>query len=117
MKRWLVLLAACGSSKPVAAPPAPSVQPSAPETPELVEPGVVSSPYVEIRLATSPDGTTRLWGSTDRPGGPKGWNIWMSRKAPDTWSQPTAVSFNSDSNDFDPAYSADGRFVYFFSNR
>jgi TolB protein len=86
---------------------------------ELVAPGVVSSPYVEIRLATSPDGRTRLWGSTDRPGGPGGWNIWMSRRLGegDSWSAPAPVTFDSDANDFDPAYSADGRFVYFFSNR
>lgn len=82
--------------------------------PELVE---VSSPYNEIRLATSPDGTTRLWGSTDRPGGPKGWNIWMSRRTGTGWSEPTSVSFDLDANDFDPAYSPDGTFVYFFSNR
>jgi hypothetical protein len=32
-------------------------------------PGVVSSQYSEIRAATSPDGATVLWGSTNRPGG------------------------------------------------
>ena len=101
-----VLLIACGH------PTHPVVTFAGPA--ELVE---VSSEYNEIRLATSPDGTTRLWGSTDRPGGPGGWNIWMSRRTGATWSVPAAVSFDSDANDFDPAYSPDGAYVYFFSNR
>ena len=84
---------------------------------ELVAPGVVSSEHSEIRLAASPDGTTLLWGSTDRKGGPGGWDIWMSRRSGESWSAPVAVSFDSEANDFDPAYSADGKWVYFFSNR
>src|SRR6185295_17367335 len=84
---------------------------------ELVAPGTVSSEYVEIRLAASPDGKALLWGSTDRPGGPGGWNIWVSRRGAGGWSAPVAAPFNSDANDFDPAFSADGRWVYFFSNR
>lgn len=80
---------------------------------ELVD---VSSEYNEIRLAESPDGKLRLWGSTDRPGGPGGWNVWMSRRT-DVWSAPTPTSFDSDANDFDPAFSRDGAWVYFFSNR
>jgi len=62
-----------------------------------------------------------LWGSTDRKGGVGSWDIWMSRRAnggaSTPWSPPVAVSFNSDAKDFDPAYSPDGRWVYFFSNR
>ena len=86
---------------------------------ELVAPGIVSSEHVEIRLAASPDGTTLLWGSTDRPGGPGGWNLWSSRRTGTgtAWSAPSPVPFNSDANDFDPAFSSDGRWVYFFSNR
>jgi hypothetical protein len=103
----VLILVACGQpARPVLFPVASPA--------ELVE---VSSPYNEIRLATSPDGRTRLWGSTDRPGGPGGWNIWMSRRTGTAWSEPAAVSFDSDGNDFDPAYSPDGGFVYFFSNR
>jgi hypothetical protein len=83
--------------------------------PELVTPA--SSPFVEVRLAMSPDGDTMLWGSTDRPGGPGGWNIWMSRRTAGAWSAPAPVSFNSEANDFDPAFSPDGGHVYFFSNR
>lgn len=83
----------------------------------LFLPGVVSSPYSEVRAAVSPNGRTVLWGSTNRPGGPGGWDIWMSRREGDAWSAPAAVSFDSTANEFDPAFSADGRTVYFFSNR
>jgi hypothetical protein len=83
----------------------------------LFLPDVVSSPYSEIRATTSPDGATVLWGSTNRPAGVGGWDIWMSRRVDGAWSAPVAVSFDSRENDFDPAFSADGRRVYFFSNR
>jgi TolB protein len=85
--------------------------------PELVAPGIASSQFTEVRLAVSPDGRTMLWGSTNRPGGPGGWDVWVSRKGGASWSAPEPVSFDSAANDFDPAYSPDGRYVYFFSNR
>lgn len=83
----------------------------------LFLPGVVSSSYSEIRASVSPDGQSVLWGSTDRPGGAGGWDIWISRRTQDGWSAPTAVAFDTRDNEFDPAFSADGRTVYFFSNR
>ena len=85
--------------------------------PVVFAPAVISSEFSEIRAARSPDGKTMLWGSTNRTGGPGGWNIWLSRRDGKNWSAPEAVSFNSAANDFDPAFSPDGRFVYFFSNR
>jgi len=116
--------AACGGAASTATGPAapvgdtgPPVALSITSAAELVAPGVVSSEHAEIRLAASPDGMTLLWGSTDRKGGPGGWDIWMSRRSGESWSAPAAVGFDSAANDFDPAYSADGRWVYFFSNR
>ena len=41
----------------------------------------------------------------------------MTRRDGDAWSVPAPVSFDSAANEFDPAFSADGRVVYFFSNR
>lgn len=83
----------------------------------IVAPDTISTEASEIRLAISPDGSTALWGSTNRGGGPGGWNIWQSRRTSAGWSSATPVAFNSPQNDFDPAFSPDGRFVYFFSNR
>jgi hypothetical protein len=82
---------------------------------ELVMPA--SSAYSEVRLAVSPDGETMLWGSKDRPGGPGGRDLWITRRAAGAWSAPAPVSFNSPAKDYDPAFTPDGRYVYFFSDR
>lgn len=84
---------------------------------EPFAPGIASTRYSEIRLTLSPDGQTALWFSRDRPGGPGGYDIWVSRRSGGQWRPATPVSFNSSGRDFDPAFSADGRFVYFCSDR
>lgn len=85
--------------------------------PDLFAPGIASTRYSEVRLTISPDGRTALWFSRDRPGGAGGYDIWMSRHARGGWSEPVPVPFNSPGRDFDPAFSADGRHVYFSSDR
>jgi Tol biopolymer transport system component len=84
---------------------------------ELFAPGVASTDFAEIRLTISPDGRTALWFSRNRPGGAGGYDIWMSRRAGEAWGQAAPVSFNSPVRDFDPAFSADERYVYFSSDR
>jgi TolB protein len=84
---------------------------------EPFAPGVASTGYSEIRLTLSPDGRTALWFSRDRPGGTGGYDIWMSRRTPGGWGPAQPVPFNSKGRDFDPAFSADGRTVYFCSDR
>lgn len=84
---------------------------------EPFAPGIASTRYAEIRLTLSPDGQTALWFSRDRPGGPGGYDIWISRRSGSQWRPAAPVSFNSSGRDFDPAFSADGRFVYFCSDR
>lgn len=79
--------------------------------------GVVSTPHVEVRATLSPDGQHIVWGSTDRPGGKGGWDLWQATLRDKRWQDPRPVSLNSAANDFDPAFSADGRWLYFFSNR
>ncbi len=112
----LATLVAC--ARPGMQPPAAGDVPrlSLTSDPVLVARGLVSTGYSEVRLAASPDGRLLLWGSTDRPG-QGGYDIWMSRREQDTWSAPEPVPFNSSANDFDPAFTADGKLVYFFSNR
>jgi TolB protein len=115
----LAALAACGGAQPA---PSTTTDTSAAASititgePELFARGVVSSEYNEVRLAMSPRGDLVLWGSKDRPG-PGGSNVWMSRRTTDGWSPPEAAPFNTDANDYDPAFSGDGAHVYFFSNR
>jgi len=84
---------------------------------EEFAPGIASTGYSDVRLTISPDGNTALWFSRNRPGGPGGYDIWMSRRIGATWQPAEAVSFNSPTRDFDPAFSRDGRYVYFASDR
>jgi hypothetical protein len=107
----ILLLAACTAS------PASDQDFALQGNASLFLPGVVSSRYSEVRAAVSPDGNIVLWGSVNRPGGPGGWDIWISRRKGTAWSAPAPVSFDSGANDFDPAFSPDGRHVWFFSNR
>jgi TolB protein len=80
-------------------------------------PDIASTNYSEVRLTLSPDGHTALWFSRDRPGGPGGYDMWISRRSADVWAKAVPVPFNSPTRDFDPAFSSDGAFVYFCSDR
>jgi len=84
---------------------------------ERFAPGIASTQHDEIRLTLSPDGNTALWFSRNRPGGPAGYDIWISHREGDRWRPATPVPFNTPGRDFDPAFSADGRVVYFCSDR
>lgn len=83
----------------------------------LFAPDIASTHFSEIRLTISPDGRTALWFSRNRPGGPGGYDIWLSRRTRAGWGAATPAPFNSPTRDFDPAFSPDGRFVYFSSDR
>lgn len=84
---------------------------------ELFAPDIASTKFSEIRLALSADGRTALWFSRDRPGGAGGYDIWMSRRKGDGWGAAEPVPFNSAGRDFDPAFSPDGKSVFFCSDR
>ncbi|MBH1737536.1 PD40 domain-containing protein [Stenotrophomonas maltophilia] len=84
---------------------------------ERFAPGIASTQHDEIRLTLSPDGNTALWFSRNRPGGPGGYDIWISHREGDRWRPATPVPFNTPGRDFDPAFSADGHVVYFCSDR
>ncbi|HUQ09706.1 MAG TPA: hypothetical protein VM146_05270 [Steroidobacteraceae bacterium] len=84
---------------------------------ELFAPGVASTEFSDVRLTLARDGRTALWFSRNRPGGPGGHDIWMSRKVDGKWAAAVPAPFNSSARDFDPAFSADGRYVYFCSDR
>lgn len=79
--------------------------------------GVVSTPANEVRGTVSPDGQRIIWGSTDRPGGAGGWDLWQATLAGTRWSDPRPLPLNTAANEFDPFFSPDGRWLYFFSNR
>jgi TolB protein len=84
---------------------------------ERFAPGIASTQHSEIRLTISSDGRSALWFSRDRPGGPGGYDVWISRYRDGRWTDAVPAPFNSPQRDFDPALSADGSFVYFCSDR
>lgn len=84
---------------------------------ELFLKGLVSTAASEIRITFSPDGSRMLWGSSNRPGGAGGLDIWESIREENGWGEPRPAAFNSPANEFDPSFSPDGKGVYFFSNR
>lgn len=79
--------------------------------------GVVSTADSEVRASVSPDGQRIVWGSTSRKGGAGGWDLWQATLRDGRWSDARPLPVNSKDNDFDPLYSADGKWLYFFSNR
>ena len=79
--------------------------------------GVVSTRATEVRASVSADGQRIVWGSTDRAGGAGGWDLWQARLQDKRWSDPQPLPINSIAKDFDPLLSADGKWLYFFSNR
>lgn len=79
--------------------------------------GVVSTRDTEIRATVSPDGTTIVWGSPDRAGGPGGWDLWRARRVDVRWQDAQPLALDTPAKEFDPMFSADGRWLYFFSDR
>jgi TolB protein len=111
----MALGGACPAQTRTGAPLSPALEIVGDAT--LFAPGIASTEFADIRLTLGPDGQTALWFSRNRPGGPGGYDIWMSKRIPGGWSAATPVSFNSAQRDFDPAFSPDGRHVYFCSDR
>ena len=114
MRAAALMLSALATTATAGDPAAPDIQIEGQI--EEFAPGIISSKYADVRLTISPDGRTALWFSRNRPGGPGGYDIWISRRGAG-WSLPVPVPFDSASRDFDPAFSRDGRFVYFASDR
>lgn len=79
--------------------------------------GVVSTRDNEVRASVSPDSQRIVWGSTDRSGGPGSGDLWQARLSDKRWAEPAPLPFNSAADDAEPMFSADGRWLYFSSNR
>jgi Tol biopolymer transport system component len=85
--------------------------------PTLFLSGIVCSEKTEVKITFSNNSNLILWGCIGREKGIGGWDIWQSQKLGSAWSDPIPASFNSTGNDFDPCFTADGKKLYFFSNR
>lgn len=78
---------------------------------------VVSTAANERRASVSVDGARIVWASHGRAGGAGGWDLWQASKHDGRWTEPLPLPLNSSADEFDPFFSADGRWLYFASNR
>jgi len=120
----LALIAAC------AAPPAPEETDGAFPTltgaylgqqppgmePELFAPGIVSTGLAERDMAITPDGTELYFAAV--VGGNHNYSaILVTRLVDGHWTPPEVAPFSGQYMDLEPAISADGRRLFFMSNR
>ncbi|ACB73852.1 TolB family protein [Opitutus terrae] len=87
------------------------------DTPRIVpwKPHNISSPQFESHAAFDPV-TGDLYFVRSSPQF-RGWRILVSRPTTQGWSEPEAPSFAGDGVEADPFFTADGRTLYFISNR
>lgn len=78
--------------------------------------GVVSIRADELRASLSADGRRIVWAS-NREGGAGGWDLWQARLQDQRWMDARPLPLNSAADEVDPLLSADGRWLYFASNR
>lgn len=82
---------------------------------ELFAPGVVSSPLQETSATFAPDGSTVLFMRSDFASADT--TILQSHRNASGWSTPAVVPFSGEWHDSEPAFSPDGKRLYFVSNR
>ena len=82
--------------------------------PEIFAPGIISTEAIEFQLVFSPASDelhfTRF-NSAFKP------EVWMSRKTGEVWSKPSKASFSIKQTASSPFFSADGKKLYFMSDR
>jgi hypothetical protein len=86
---------------------------SAPLSPTIFAPGVISGPNHEAAPAFTPDGKTVYFQRSSVRGG----TILVSHLVDGSWSKPQIAPFSGTWNDIEPAMAPDGSFVVFISNR
>lgn len=79
--------------------------------------GVVSTKASEVRGTVSHDGQRIVWGSPDREGGPGGGDLWQATLKDGRWQDAKPLALNTKAKDAAPMFSADGRWLYFSSDR
>ncbi|MDQ3205633.1 MAG: TolB-like protein [Pseudomonadota bacterium] len=79
--------------------------------------GVVSTAAEEARASVAPDGRHIVWASRRREGDAGGWDLWQAHLTDGRWQDPRRLPLNSTYNEEDPMFSADGRWLYFASDR
>lgn len=78
----------------------------------------LNGPGLDINPTVAPDGRWLLFSSWDRAGEGTRGDLYLSRRAGDGWTAPEPlVHVNSAADEFHPAVSRDGRYLYFASDR
>ena len=78
--------------------------------------GVVSTRAHETGATVSPDGQ-RIVFASDRDGGSGGSDLWQAVLRDGRWQDAAPLSLNSVADEVEPAFSADGAWLYFASDR
>jgi Tol biopolymer transport system component len=93
----------------------PSIDFSIADSVRLFAEGIISTQYNVRDFALSPDGDELFYTAQDRR---TGFSIILtSRKESNQWTQPEVASFSGNYPDLEPAFSPDGKRLYFASNR
>jgi Tol biopolymer transport system component len=83
--------------------------------PQLIGPGLISTPAEEFKATVSPDGQTLLYTVTDHQF--RHMTVVQSRRTGGEWGAPEVASFSGVWRDGDPSFAPDGRSALFISNR
>ncbi len=87
-----------------------------PKSPELLPASWINSGYSERDFALSPDGT-ELFFTLQLPEGSFQTILYSRKDRKGTWTKPELAPFAGNFSDLEPAFSYDGKRLYFSSNR
>lgn len=87
-----------------------------PLSPELFGEAIISTNLYERDMALSPDGS-ELFYTLQSPQGVFSTIMYMRKKQSGEWSSPEVAPFSGHYSDMEPAFRADGKAIYFVSNR
>lgn len=78
---------------------------------------VVSTPADEIGASVSPDGQRIVWGRRGHADAIGSSDLWQAQLVDGRWQDAAPLSINTRGGDSAPMFSADGRWLYFVSDR
>jgi len=87
-----------------------------PAKPELFGKGIISTNLYERDMALSPDGS-EIYYTLQSPLGVFSTIMYMRKNSSGQWSVPKVAPFSGHYSDMEPAFRADGKAIFFVSNR
>lgn len=79
----------------------------------------INDEHSQPDLVVAPDGSWIVFAMTDHPDGFGGDDLWLSRRTPGGWSEPTnlGAAVNSPDYEYGPSLGPEGEWLYFNSHR